>query len=56
VVAADTFEEIVAGGLVSAVVADVNKLATAWFSCWYHFFAAFFEVVSMVAKNGNSYT
>ena len=56
VVAVDAFGEFVAGGFVSAVVADISELAAARFLRWRFFFAAFFEiiVVSMVTKKGRS--
>jgi hypothetical protein len=55
VVVSDTFGVMTAGGLVSAIVAGAAELVVARFSCWRHFFAAFFEIpdiVSMVTKNG----
>ena len=35
VVAVDVFREMIAGGFVSAVVADINELAAAQFSHWH---------------------
>jgi len=55
VVASDVFGAMIAGVLVSAIIAGVAELAR--FSRWRRFFAAFFEIpemVSMVTKIGNS--
>jgi hypothetical protein len=56
VVASEVFGTMIAGGLVSGVVAGVCELVAARFSRWRRFFAAFFDivVVSMVTKKGRS--
>ena len=52
-VRSDKFGAIIAGKIMSAIVAGIVKLTVAQFSHWRHFFTAFLEVVvSMVTKKG----
>jgi hypothetical protein len=55
VAVSDAFGVMIAGELVSAIVAGAAELVAVRFSHWQRFFAAFLEIpgiVSMVTKNG----